>query len=882
MKNTLMFSFHQPRLHNIGSENYQEDEFNRRHFINAVNKNPSFKANLSFSGDFLHHANKYVPQLIDLTKKLLDVSSKNNQIELISRPYNSTVAMLFKDHTYNEYIKQISTQRTLVRNLFGIDTKIFKPVSKILNYDIAETIRKLNVFEGVYADLGDYSDSIVIFENGLKGLSVNRKISEEYMKKDFQNLIEALNSGNKNYNIDVPCNHKNISSVQAYLFKISPRDEFYLGTIHEVMSDSTKLVKNVPLNKKGINSIETLSEMKKISLGLIDSYEKWELLKSMEKSYSNMKKMGKVYLKKWRKIANTDTIHSLSIPKIGGFKNKSQALYHITKELTELSVKSSYQVGIVDKSKKPKGLFLTPEIAKISRDYGELAPQLRLGIAGLGIFARNLTEGLASIGFDMNIAFPNLPLKFQKELGCTAEELAMDFLHLNHNKIHLLNSSKFENKRSIYEGDPVENIFAYNRAVKNQMLIERVLGATKGHAILHSNDNIPTLSLMYAATLNAIAKKQGKPEIGLLHTIHNVHELKLNPFELEKLGISREKMYFIDDKVATQVSAVMNASFVNSVSKNWVDEIRRRAFNLISKNLSYEFNVKYKYGLADGTINCPSLDTFPENTLYLNDKYLSKNLPEIKKYFRSFGTNDDIVKIKQNALIGYQKYSSTLKQDKNANLFVYCGRGDKIQKNIDWIIRAGQELGEEFKNSDNPFQLAIVSNSVFNAYDPEKPEIPGEKFNPQHLKEIAENSNGTIHYAPFTNQEEMLSHAAGNVGIGPSNYEPGGQNDVMALIYGMIPIFSKTGGYIDKIEELRLKSLGATHDHGNGFLHEKNYNDFKNALRKGYQLITYFKNHPEEYNSNLSRIMKESRENFSIEKMANTYVEYYEKILRNM
>ena len=175
-----------------------------------------------------------------------------------------------------------------------------------------------------------------------------------------------------------------------------------------------------------------------------------------------------------------------------------------------------------------------------------------------------------------------------------------------------------------------------------------------------------------------------------------------------------------------------------------------------------------------------------------------------------------------------------------------------------------------------------MSNSVFKEYDPLEPNRPGETYNPSHLEHIAKNSNGTIHFAPFTNQEEMLSHAAAVVGIGPSNYEPGGQNDAMAQIYALISYFAWTGGYVDKVEELRLKSQGATHDHGNGYLHHNNYDDFKNGLRKTHLLLSYLKKNPEEYNNNVKRIMLESRSDLSIEKMANAYSKYYDTIIKSI
>ncbi|HVO65713.1 MAG TPA: hypothetical protein VMT12_04435 [Syntrophales bacterium] len=68
----------------------------------------------------------------------------------------------------------------------------------------------------------------------------------------------------------------------------------------------------------------------------------------------------------------------------------------------------------------------------------------------------------------------------------------------------------------------------------------------------------------------------------------------------------------------------------------------------------------------------------------------------------------------------------------------------------------------------------------------------------------------------------MLGNAAANDVFGASLYEPCGQIDQVGNLFGATATNRHTGGYHDKITELKLKVDGASSDDGNGFLF-KNY-----------------------------------------------------------
>jgi len=64
----------------------------------------------------------------------------------------------------------------------------------------------------------------------------------------------------------------------------------------------------------------------------------------------------------------------------------------------------------------------------------------------------------------------------------------------------------------------------------------------------------------------------------------------------------------------------------------------------------------------------------------------------------------------------------------------------------------------------------------------------------------------------------MLGYAAASDVFGASLYEPFGQIDLVGNLYGATATNRDTGGYHDKITPLRLKTLGAPEDTGNGVL----------------------------------------------------------------
>ncbi|MBU4372616.1 MAG: hypothetical protein KKD68_12170, partial [Proteobacteria bacterium] len=95
-------------------------------------------------------------------------------------------------------------------------------------------------------------------------------------------------------------------------------------------------------------------------------------------------------------------------------------------------------------------------------------------------------------------------------------------------------------------------------------------------------------------------------------------------------------------------------------------------------------------------------------------------------------------------------------------------------------------------------------------------------------------------------------------------------------LFGATATNRDTGGYHDKIGELRLQTDGAERDEGNGFL----FRDYDSGgLWYGLEKSVHFhRRAPEVREEQAKRIMREAREKYSIKKMIDEYIGVYEKL----
>jgi glycogen synthase len=258
-----------------------------------------------------------------------------------------------------------------------------------------------------------------------------------------------------------------------------------------------------------------------------------------------------------------------------------------------------------------------------------------------------------------------------------------------------------------------------------------------------------------------------------------------------------------------------------------------------------EVKAKYYHDSARAIINAPASNMYPENCDYLVRKY---------------GPDDPVLAAKRENLVEFQKRTG-LSVDPYAILFFWPSRLDPFQKGVELL----EAVIGHFVNVYGNAQIAVVADGV-----------GSDRMHVDILGRIAYSSGGRITYQPFQEGLAMLGYAAASDVFGASLYEPCGQIDQVGNLCGATATNRDTGGYHDKIRELRLKMDGAPQDVGNGFL----FRDYDaGGLWYALEKSLAFHRKPDEIREmQMKRIMKESRQRYNLGYMIAQYIRIYERL----
>jgi starch synthase/alpha-amylase len=125
----------------------------------------------------------------------------------------------------------------------------------------------------------------------------------------------------------------------------------------------------------------------------------------------------------------------------------------------------------------------------------------------------------------------------------------------------------------------------------------------------------------------------------------------------------------------------------------------------------------------------------------------------------------------------------------------------------------------------------------------------------------------------FSHSLEHLAYGGSDFILMPSSFEPCGLPQMIAPIYGSLPVAHDTGGIHDTVTDLNIEE-----NTGNGFLF-KNYdsNGLMWAIR---QAMSFYNLAREEKKKQIKRIMTESTAGFTYANTARQYIQLYEKMLK--
>lgn len=889
---TLYFQLHQPMRLHPDRDKFLWEEMNREIFLKVSDKcylpalsmfndlileNPDFKITLSMSGTFLEQAEKFKPDVIGLLRTLLEAGEKNNQVEFLEETYYHSLSSLYEDSRKREFRDQVSLHRDKIRRLFGIFPTSFRNTELMYNNRIGEVVADM----GYAAMLCEKRNDM--FTQGNETISPNAV----FRAKDTNMLVLARN---RELSDDIAFRFPHLPiSPEQYAGYISQVDgeavilgfdfehigehiwkergifDFWKGLpaalskassiTMENPSDIVRLIRNkVSCPVIDIHALSTSSwaDAGRDTFGWLGNPTQYRLFRDIERLEPDVKKAGGELLTKWRYLTTSDhvyflheqlgedhAVHSYFNPYGGSI---AQPTLILTRKIDDLE-HAIRRYEILKRAERTAVLLITPETGKLPEDMGELAKYISGKSGGQGEVVSALCEGLSERGIDVHIATLNLKKRFQRESKVDEKQWREIRYKTDSKKIHLVSSSIFSENLSAYSGNPLLTAAEFQRAVIND-IIKTVRARHKGNMIMHTHD------WMAGGIIAAYAKASGIP---FLHTVHNVFTalMPVDTFTGIHLEELSDYLYFdqLDGRqcIDAQATAIKNSTLINFVGERFLREVVEDYFmdrSIIPWSVRNEVKAKYYNDAARSIINAPASIMYPENCDYLLQKY----------------GPEDFYEAKRANLVEFQKRTG-LNRNPDAILFFWPSRLDPVQKGVDLL----EQIVQRFVDTFPEVQIAVIGDGV-----------GSDRTHANILGRIAWASGGKIAYHPFNEPLSMLGFAAASDVFGASLYEPCGQIDQVGNLFGATATNRDTGGYHDKIRELRLKIDGSPVDVGNGFL----FRDYDaGGLWYGLRKSVQFHRKPLSVrNEQIRRIMLEARERYDLNNMIVEYLSLYEKL----
>jgi len=876
------FQLHHPCLLHPERDKFLWDERNREFFADRaarrylpairtlaalVGRYPEFKVAVSVSGTFLDQAELYQSEVIKALQDLLDAGRDGERVEFLDETHYHSLASLFEDPRKQEFRDQVSLHRDRLAKHFGTRPTSFCNTDLISNNDVA----------AVVADMGYTAMLCEVPGPGVSAGTVHRAAGSKLLAipRD-RDLSNALGAGSV-HNALTPRAYleriaKSAGSTLLLGYNLETLDaqgpgshEFWRGLAEalpefpavEVVTP-TERARAVPVDACPVFDVPApdgsdLAAMGAQTGGWLDDPAQLDLFRDIEKMEDIARKAGGELLTHWRHLTAAD--HLFFIHKRSGretslsaYENPygeslASAVHILTRKIDILTV-TIFRFEILTRKEKPAVLIVTPETGRLPEDLGGLAKYISGKSGGQGEVISALCEGLTERGVDVHLAVLNLKKRFQRESKLSAQQWREVRYKIDPEKIHLVSSGVFSDLLSAYGGNPLLNAAEFQREIVNNV-IKGVSARHGGRLIVHTHD------WMAGGIINAYLKARGVP---VLHTVHNVFTGHI-PLEM-LFGVDMEdfseNLYYSEEYgrrcIDSQATAIKNATLINFVGEQFLKEVVYDYFMdrpLVPLGVRTEVKAKYFHGTAIAIINAPPAYMYPERCDFCAEK---------------FGPDDDVLKAKRINRVEFQKRMG-LNVDPDAILLFWPSRLDPTQKGVELL----EQVAGPFAIDHPDVQIAVVGDGVGN-----------DRAHVEILGRIAYSSGGRIAYQPFSEELCMLGYAAASDVFGASLYEPCGQIDQVGNIFGTTATNRDTGGYHDKIRELRLKIAGAPQDVGNGFL----FRDY-DARGLWYGLensVRFHRRPPEVREPQIRRIMRETRQRYRLENMIAAYIRAYERI----
>ena len=494
-------------------------------------------------------------------------------------------------------------------------------------------------------------------------------------------------------------------------------------------------------------------------------------------------------------------------------------------------------------SRRLRILLVTPEISFIPRNMGKIATILQVKGGGLADISSALVNELFSRDMDIHVAIPHYRRIFKLDTKQMSQR-DLHFYYLNYSaaekgdesRIHFAEDRCFYYQDQVYDqssGSVIHFALAFQRETMNH-IIRKVRPD-----IVHCNDWTTGL-------IPGFTRRLGMRS---LLTVHNIYSEKASLAHIEDRGIDAplfwENLFYErppwnyeesrdHNSVDLLCSGIYSATRINTVSEGFLQEVVEGCHD-VPPNIRHEIQQKYQHGYAHSILNAPDPSYNPATDAALHGY--------------NYSSSDDVIAQKGHLKRQIQQEYG-LKVDADAPLFFWPSRLDPTQKGCELLSHIFYHL---LKNHN--MQVFFVADGAYHEVF--------HRIIQQH---------GMFQQAVLCHFSDHLSrklYGASDYIFMPSRYEPCGMAQMVAQLYGSLPVVMSTGGLRDTVEHLDLQG-----DRGNGFRFE-HYNT--DGLWWAVEQALQFHALPQRLAA-VQRVMREAQAQYNIQTVADHYIALYDEL----
>jgi len=490
-------------------------------------------------------------------------------------------------------------------------------------------------------------------------------------------------------------------------------------------------------------------------------------------------------------------------------------------------------------SKRPCILVVTPEITYLPEGMGNLSQRMSAKAGGMADVSASLVRALYELKADVHVALPNYRRMFNLSVAnLFNNEFEKVSEAIPEKRIHLAQDRVFYHQASVYGGENLLLALAFQREVINH-IIPRVQPD-----LIHCNDWMTGL-------IPGVARRHGIPS---LFTVHNIHTERLSLAEIEDRGIDAadfwQHLFYSQppgnyeetrhhNPVDLLTSGIFASHFVNTVSPTFLSEVVDGLHDFIPGQIRQELWSKCHAGCANGILNAPDQSYNPETDKHLQHHFNADSLAEGKRRNKA----------ELQERLG-------LAPNPDAPLLYWPSRLDPVQKGCHLLTEILYQTCADY--AAEGLQFAIIASGAFQPHF-------------HHIVDM-HGLHDRVAVCDFKEGLSRLAYAAADGIIMPSSFEPCGLPQMVAPMYGTLPLAHDTGGIHDTVEPLDVAK-----NTGNGFLFQ--IFDSQGLRWTIDQAVQFHRLPAAQRTRQLARIMREASHRFSHEATAKAYIELYQKML---